>query len=798
MTSYWQHGKLNLPGNNRSLWVAVGLLLLGAALRFHRLGNKSVWWDEGWSVWVARQSLADIARQVGHDVHPPLYFWLLHLWQGGSGDGEFALRFLSALLGILAVAVTYQLGRTVANRHVGLLAAGFLVISRFHITWSQEIRMYALATLLAALGAWAALRVWERGHWRDYLLYVLSMSGGLFTLYLFFPIPVAANVAWLWVWWRGNGWRGKRPFSAHTKWIAAQIAVLLPLIPWLLYARRGFLDTASATPISPFDLLKIYWTVLVVGIPLNVDQYALYSVPVLLLFLAGLATLLWLARRQWRVGRDVTLLLTGLLLPLGVVFYITMPRASGYAPPFSPRYLVIFTPYFAALLAWGIVRLSRLWRDGYRLLLPLLTAVVVMASWIGLRDYHPGRFLVDDYTSLGLTLADYVHDVDGVVLYTDRDWPIFAFHYPAFWHGVPHLWQMTPETAESYLSPIWQGHDGMWLVTTQYAATGDPDGHLPAWLAERAERVDHYTFGNKQLTFYARTTERAATAGHLQPWANPPRPASLRLEPGFSLVGYEQPSLDYQGGDTIHLFLYWQTDGRSTTSEAEIGLIDQNGRAWTWVYTPIDASERRPAGGLLRQQIDLAIPPEAPAGRYEFYAFNALGDVAHFGQVDVHQQWGSPLTAADVAMTQRVDAQFGHPSDTPRLHLLGYDLASDAARPGDTLRLTLYWQTDTAVAERYKVFTQLLGDTFNAETGNFLWGQQDNEPVNNARPTTTWRAGELIIDEYAIPVAPHAPPGHYQLLIGWYNPLTGERVPLLNEEETAVSDHLILQNVTLE
>jgi mannosyltransferase len=797
MALLWQQIKQTFSRLTTPVGLMVSLLLLAAALRIHRLGNKSVWWDEGWSVWVARQSLLDIARQVSHDVHPPLYFWLLHIWHWGSGDGEFALRFFSALLGIITIALTYQLGRTVANRYVGLLAAAFLTIARFHIAWSQEIRMYALATLLAALGAWAALRLWNRedrsGHsqWRDYLLYVLSMSGGLFTLYLFFPIPVAANIAWLWVW-----RRSKRPFSALYKWGAAQAAVLAPLIPWLLYARQGFLDSASATPISPLDLLKIYWTVLVVGLPLNVDQYAAYTLPVLLIFSAGLASLFWLARQQWRVRRDVTLLLAGLLLPIGVVFYITMPRAGGYAPPFSPRYLVIFTPYFAVLLAWGLMMVGSL-RPRFKPLLPLLIGVVAWASWIGLRDYHPGRMLLDDYTSLGLTLADYVHEGDGVMLYTDRDWPIFAFHYPDFWHGVPHLWQITPETAASYLTPIWQAHDGLWLVTTPYAAVGDPHGHLPHWLADRSHSVTSYTFNDKQLTFYARTPERSALAQQLQPWASPPRDASLRLEPGFSLVGYEQASQDYRSGDTIHLFLYWQADGRVTASEAEIGLIDANGRAWAWAYTPIDARWRRPAGGLLRQQIDLTVPPEAPSGRYEFYVFNALGDVAHFGQVTVRQRWGSPLTAADVGIEQPLSRQFGRPDDSSRLHLLGYHLATDRTQPGDSLRLTLYWQTNSPLTERYKVFTQLLGDTYNAETENFLWGQQDNEPVNNGRPTNTWRVGELIVDEYAIPVASHAPNGVYHLLIGWYNPFSGERLPLLDEAETAAADHLILQTITI-
>jgi hypothetical protein len=91
------------------------------------------------------------------------------------------------------------------------------------------------------------------------------------------------------------------------------------------------------------------------------------------------------------------------------------------------------------------------------------------------------------------------------------------------------------------------------------------------------------------------------------------------------------------------------------------------------------------------------------------------------------------------------------------------------------------------------VFTHLLGDVFNAETGNFLWGQQDNEPVNNKRPTPTWRPGEVIVDAYAMPTALNAPVGVYRLEIGLYNPVTGARLPVVDEDGEFVADHVVLE-----
>ena len=75
----------------------LAVLLLALALRLHLLGAQSVWWDEGFSVWVARQDVLSSARYTATDTQPPLYFWLVHGWRLLAGDSEFGLRFLALL-----------------------------------------------------------------------------------------------------------------------------------------------------------------------------------------------------------------------------------------------------------------------------------------------------------------------------------------------------------------------------------------------------------------------------------------------------------------------------------------------------------------------------------------------------------------------------------------------------------------------------------------------------------------------------------------------------------------------------
>jgi hypothetical protein len=755
----------------------------------------------------------------------------------------------------------------------GILAALLLTISRFAIAWSQEIRMYALASLLAVLAVWAARRVWARGLRRDRIAYVLATTAGLYTLYLFAPVWLAINIAWLATLRlrpSSNPSDGERNLLPRPlPWLGLQLLVLALFLPWALYAAGGFLSTAAATPIRLIDFLHIYWTVLTVGIPLDVAQFNRLTLPALAIFLVATGALaLSVVRRPTAdhrplpdrrsissdanssfvissddrsrhsslvTHRDLTLLLSILLLPAIIVYFISLPKQNFYNPPFNPRYLVIFTPFYSILLAWGLAAIGEfLMRRGVGeqegrgirergsggrsgqwsvasgqsgdggsklvtrrsslgthpgsavggLLLLLLAAFMLAVAFVGLRPYYPGRVLIDDYPSLVSTIGAYRQPGDAVILYSDTDWPVFAYHHPDPWRGVPHLWTIAPETAADYLAPIWEAHDAVWLVTTPYSASGDPQRHAPAWLAERATAVREFTYKDMSLTLYTRTAERAALADTLAV-AEPPRPLDISLAGGGRLVGYAQAARDFKSGDVIHLFLYWTGDNPVDT---EVGLIDQSGAIWQPTTARFPAAD-----ATARQQVDVIVPPEAPDGDYRFYILSADGAPAAFGELTVRQKQSEFLTIDDVAIPNRVDAQFG---DTIRL--LGYDLAADRVSPGEPIQLTLYWSADGDVGQRYKVFTHLLGDAFSAASGNFLWGQVDNEPAANTRPTTTWRGAEVIVDEYAIPVAADAPPGAYRIEVGLYEPASGERLPLLGEDGSPAADHLILTTIDVE
>ena len=125
------------------------------------------------------------------------------------------------------------------------------------------------------------------------------------------------------------------------------------------------------------------------------------------------------------------------------------------------------------------------------------------------------------------------------------------------------------------------------------------------------------------------------------------------------------------------------------------------------------------------------------------------------------------------------------------IQLVGYALDREQVSPGQTLLLTLEWQTQSPITNRYKVFTHVLG-AMNPATQSPVWAQMDSEPVGGSRPTTSWQPGETIEDRYGLLIPKDAPSGEYTLEIGMYDANTLARLPVRDAQGKRVADDNVI------
>lgn len=116
--------------------------------------------------------------------------------------------------------------------------------------------------------------------------------------------------------------------------------------------------------------------------------------------------------------------------------------------------------------------------------------------------------------------------------------------------------------------------------------------------------------------------------------------------------------------------------------------------------------------------------------------------------------------------------------------LLSHDIAPDQQT------LTLNWAVEQPLETDYTVFIQAWRD------GEYIAGF-DGPPVGGDYPTSLWAPGDIIIDDHALDPA-SLPPGTYDILVGWYDPLTDERLPA-SDAAGVVPDYAVpLDTLTVE
>jgi 4-amino-4-deoxy-L-arabinose transferase-like glycosyltransferase len=289
-------------------------------------------------------------------------------------------------------------------------------------------------------------------------------------------------------------------------------------------------------------------------------------------------------------------------------------------------------------------------------------------------------------------------------------------------------------------------------------------------------------------------------------WAEVPIERDLKAnwDGGLKLLGYDFANRPYQPGDRLALSLYYQAVSPPNKDYLlRLQLVDPTGAVLAESLSSPggDAypTSQWGAGVIIKSQYGLTIPSDAPGGKLKLRV--SLVDPEGEPLPVRRYPWGfwtrGHLDLATVRVLEREHSYqlppIGHAMRADlgeQVEFHGYSLESAQVEPGGVLRLTLYWRARQRMTVSYTVFTHLLG-----KDGS-IWGQRDNIPVKGTYPTTGWREGEIIADEYEITVKSDAPPGKYQIGVGMYDAATGQRLPVFDESKAPLpGDRILLDQI---
>jgi hypothetical protein len=132
-----------------------------------------------------------------------------------------------------------------------------------------------------------------------------------------------------------------------------------------------------------------------------------------------------------------------------------------------------------------------------------------------------------------------------------------------------------------------------------------------------------------------------------------------------------------------------------------------------------------------------------------------------------------------------------------QIGLIGYDTDRPRYKPGERIRLTLYWRSLARTDQAWTAFTHLLGP-LHPQKNTPLWAGDDHEPGQASYPTPAWQPGEVILDEFVLPIPADALPGEYDLEVGFYQLQSMQRMPISHADVQAGADYAILGQIVVE
>lgn len=279
--------------------------------------------------------------------------------------------------------------------------------------------------------------------------------------------------------------------------------------------------------------------------------------------------------------------------------------------------------------------------------------------------------------------------------------------------------------------------------------------------------------------------------------------APLINKPGqpVEVVAYDLPQRAVTAGDYVPLTLALRAP--TGTADYFVPVIRVGELSFPFTTDSHLTTPQWQSGEIIVERFDFALPHDLPGGTYpvtvslknlsadmELSERHSLGELTVTAQdhapdyrhllANFRQRVGLVSATAQLGMERRT-AVWAEPLP---------------ARPGDTIRLLLQWQSLARAEEGYTVFVHLI------DADNRPLVTLDYTPLGGSAPThlwiPKWLPGQRYLDPYRLQLPADLAPGTYYIEVGLYEMVSKRRLHMADVEGNLIGDRLILGPVVVE
>ncbi len=338
----------------RALVVAAVVVVVGVGVVLRFVTVSPLWLDEALSVNIARLPLVDIPDALRQDGHPPLFYFLLHLWMRLFGEGDLGARALSGLLSVTALPLMWLVARRLGGRQLAWVSVLVLSVAPFAVRYATETRMYSLLVVLVLAGHLLVTNALRRPYPAT-LLGIAAVSGALLlTHYWSFWLVASVGVV-LAVRYRSSEGERRRATRRVLVAVAAGGLLFLPWMPVFLHQAAN-----TGTPWAGVTRPSAVVAATLTDFGGGVDDFREAELAGALLLVLALLGLFGRAVDRTHIDLDLStrpqLRTEATLIAMTVLIGV----GAGYvtSTTYATRYAAVFFPLSVLLVAGGVTRFA--------------------------------------------------------------------------------------------------------------------------------------------------------------------------------------------------------------------------------------------------------------------------------------------------------------------------------------------------------------------------------------------------------------------------------------------------------
>lgn len=592
----------------------LGILLISALTRLPQLTWRSLGGDEGASLHFSDLPYSTLFTHMADltlNRHPLFFFAFIKPWRQLTGDTDLALRTLPALIGMLTVAVVYQIGKKEMGHPRAVAATLLFALNPLIVYQHQDVRMYSPVLFLTSTAVWAALTIdyqKTRPLWIRLTIIFVTLTAAVYMHVLAVTaIPVIA----LLLLWRAP----RRPAEALFGLVPLSL-VGLAILPYFYN-----IFTTGTQGGGDFGFGNLYPTFLgAAKTILDFQSLLNFSGSEGLLLLILIMAVAIANFRDWTSSYAWTL---WLLTSFGLIVYVIVSVQFFTTKPFSFAIIPLSFILSTAILGKnGKVN----WFHG------VFIGAIFLFMFAGQLEMRQPVKQQENFRAAAEFVERQKTDDDTVVIHLNWYQMIFGHYFEQpFETPLSNNVQSEEEIAEG-LAPYFDS-DVLWLVQ---AGTDAPGNGLPNYLGDQRRIVQNWLGERFPLVTEVFPAGVDVKAYALQyQFSDLPRSAApLRVSypNSVNLEGYRLAQESFLTADQylhppstwIPVTLYWSVESPLTAGfMPTVMLEDEQGNVWGGIIERENDLRRfyppqswQP-GEIVRWDFDIVVNPEIPAGVYK-------------------------------------------------------------------------------------------------------------------------------------------------------------------------------------